>query len=73
MGGTMRLGLWACALQDGSLAAAAYAPAPVVRERHRHRWEFNNRYRPAATRPGCISAASRPTAGWWRSPSWIAA
>jgi CTP synthase len=52
MGGTMRLGLWACALQEGSLAAAAYAPAPVVRERHRHRWEFNNRYRPAATAAG---------------------
>ena len=52
MGGTMRLGLWACALQDGSLAAAAYAPAPVVRERHRHRWEFNNRYRPAASAAG---------------------
>ena len=52
MGGTMRLGLWACALQDGSLAAAAYTPAPVVRERHRHRWEFNNRYRPAASAAG---------------------
>ena len=52
MGGTMRLGLWPCALQEGSLAAAAYTPAPVVRERHRHRWEFNNRYRPAASAAG---------------------
>ena len=52
MGGTMRLGLWPCALQPGSLAAAAYTPDPQVRERHRHRWEFNNRYRANATAAG---------------------
>ncbi len=52
MGGTMRLGLWPCALQPGSLAAAAYAPQVTVRERHRHRWEFNNRYRQAASAAG---------------------
>ncbi len=52
MGGTMRLGLWPCDLQVGSLAAAAYAPEPHVNERHRHRWEFNNRYRAAAAAAG---------------------
>ncbi len=52
LGGTMRLGLWPCELQPGTLAAAAYAPATRVRERHRHRWEFNNRYRAAATAAG---------------------
>lgn len=52
LGGTMRLGLWPCALQPDSLAAAAYAPESRVRERHRHRWEFNNRYRPASAAAG---------------------
>ena len=45
MGGTMRLGIYPCLLQEGTLAAAAYAPVPRVDERHRHRWEFNNRFR----------------------------
>ncbi|HZU86685.1 MAG TPA: CTP synthase [Anaerolineaceae bacterium] len=44
MGGTMRLGLYECHLQPGSIAAQAYAQ-PVVQERHRHRFEFNNAYR----------------------------
>ncbi|GAB4396658.1 MAG: CTP synthase [Anaerolineales bacterium] len=44
MGGTMRLGLYPCHLQEGSLAQACYA-APIVQERHRHRFEFNNAYR----------------------------
>jgi CTP synthase len=48
----MRLGLWPCALQAGSLAAAAYAPEAQVRERHRHRWEFNNHYRGRAQAAG---------------------
>ena len=52
MGGTMRLGVWPCQLQPGSLAADAYAPEPRIRERHRHRWEFNNRYRTLATDKG---------------------
>ncbi len=44
MGGTMRLGLYPCVLQEGSLAHAAYGK-PMVQERHRHRFEFNNAYR----------------------------
>ena len=43
MGGTMRLGLYPCVLQQGSKAASAYA-VPEVEERHRHRFEFNNAY-----------------------------
>lgn len=46
MGGTMRLGLYPCVLQEGSQAAQAYAPATRIDERHRHRWEFSNRFRP---------------------------
>ena len=44
MGGTMRLGLYPCKLQPGSLAHRAYGEE-VVYERHRHRFEFNNEYR----------------------------
>jgi len=44
MGGTMRLGLYPCRLQPGSIAAEAYN-LEEVEERHRHRFEFNNAYR----------------------------
>jgi len=44
MGGTMRLGLYPCELQTGSLAAEAYQQE-CVEERHRHRFEFKNVYR----------------------------
>ncbi len=44
MGGTMRLGVYPCCLEAGSVAGAAYG-VPEVPERHRHRWEFNNAYR----------------------------
>jgi CTP synthase len=44
MGGTMRLGLYPCQLQPGTLAAEAYGK-DEVQERHRHRFEFVNAYR----------------------------
>jgi CTP synthase len=44
LGGTMRLGLYPCALQPDSQAADAYQIG-AVQERHRHRFEFNNAYR----------------------------
>ena len=44
MGGTMRLGLYPCALQPDSIAYEAYGK-PLVQERHRHRFELNNSYR----------------------------
>jgi CTP synthase len=44
MGGTMRLGLYPCQLQEGTYAAAAYSET-LVHERHRHRFELNNSYR----------------------------
>jgi CTP synthase len=43
-GATMRLGLYPCDLEPGSVAAKAYNLAQV-NERHRHRFEFNNAYR----------------------------
>jgi len=44
LGGTMRLGLYPCELQPGSIAAQAYQQ-PLVQERHRHRFELNNAFR----------------------------
>jgi CTP synthase len=44
MGGTMRLGLYPCQLQLGTIAANAYQK-DEVQERHRHRFEFVNMYR----------------------------
>jgi CTP synthase len=43
-GGTMRLGLYAAKLAEGSRARELYGQE-LVYERHRHRWEVNNRYR----------------------------
>ena len=46
LGGTLRLGKYACQLAEGSRAAAAYG-SQAIWERHRHRYEFNNTYRTA--------------------------
>ena len=43
-GGTMRLGLYAAKLAEGSVVRKLY-DEELVYERHRHRWEVNNRYR----------------------------
>jgi CTP synthase len=52
MGGTMRLGLYPCALQPNTCAAQAYDGQKLVQERHRHRFEFNNNYRKALEAKG---------------------
>jgi CTP synthase len=43
MGGTMRLGSYACKLEPDSLAFKAYGEE-IIHERHRHRYEFNCLY-----------------------------
>jgi CTP synthase len=45
-GATMRLGVYPCQLEPGTVAARAYGD-DVVEERHRHRFEFNNAAREA--------------------------
>jgi CTP synthase len=58
LGGTMRLGLYPCALLEGSRAQAAYG-SDLIQERHRHRYEFNNQYRQQfAARGMCFSGTS---------------
>jgi CTP synthase len=59
MGGTMRLGVYPCALVQGSLAARAYN-ADNVWERHRHRFEFNNRYRESLGEAGLLASGLSP-------------
>ncbi len=44
MGGTMRLGAWACDLKEGTLVHDVYRGQQRIFERHRHRYEFNNDY-----------------------------
>jgi CTP synthase len=51
MGGTMRLGAYACKLEEGSNAYAAYGEQNIS-ERHRHRLEVNNDYREALKKSG---------------------
>ncbi len=43
LGGTMRLGSYACELVAGSLAHTLYGTS-IIHERHRHRYEFNCLY-----------------------------
>jgi CTP synthase len=58
-GGTMRLGAYPCALQEGSLAARLYGKKRIS-ERHRHRYEFNNAYRELFTNKGMIFSGLSP-------------
>ncbi|SLM94221.1 CTP synthase [Corynebacterium casei] len=48
LGGTMRLGAYPAALQEGSVVAEVYGSVEVS-ERHRHRYEVNNAYREQIT------------------------
>ncbi|WP_240376201.1 CTP synthase [Bacillus piscicola] len=59
LGGTLRLGLYPCKLQDGSKAQAAYEQE-VVYERHRHRYEFNNAYREQLEEAGLVFSGTSP-------------
>jgi CTP synthase len=59
MGGTMRLGAYACDLQPNSLAARVYGSARI-HERHRHRFEFNNHYRDVFQKNGMALSGLSP-------------
>ena len=51
LGGTMRLGSYACRLKPGSISHRLYG-ADVIHERHRHRYEFNSLYEQALAEQG---------------------
>ncbi|MCP8967954.1 CTP synthase [Ectobacillus ponti] len=59
LGGTLRLGLYPCKLQEETKAFNAYGE-PVVYERHRHRYEFNNQYRQQMEQAGFVFSGTSP-------------
>jgi CTP synthase len=59
LGGTMRLGSYACELTPGSLAQRVYG-ANLIHERHRHRYEFNCLYERALTEHGLRISGRSP-------------
>lgn len=59
LGGTMRLGLYACRLVPNTLAFKLYQEE-VIYERHRHRYEFNNAYRQSFTEDGYLVSGTSP-------------
>jgi len=59
LGGTMRLGAWACKLEPGSFAHKAYGELEIS-ERHRHRYEFNREYEAVLTAGGLKITGATP-------------
>ena len=59
LGGTMRLGAYACELTPGSLAQHTYGTS-LVHERHRHRYEFNCLYERTLTEKGLRISGRSP-------------
>ena len=59
MGGTMRLGLYAAKLAEGSLARSLFGEE-LIYERHRHRYEVNNRFRRDLEAAGLVLSGISP-------------
>jgi CTP synthase len=58
-GGTMRLGVYPCVLQEDTLTLKVYGKKKIS-ERHRHRYEFNNGYREAFVGRGMVLSGLSP-------------
>jgi CTP synthase len=58
-GGTMRLGVYPCVLQEDTLTLKVYGKKKIS-ERHRHRYEFNNGYREAFVGSGMVLSGLSP-------------
>ncbi len=64
MGGTMRLGAYACTLREGSHTATIYAADEgKIMERHRHRYEFNSAYEQQYEDKGMQCVGKNPDSG----------
>lgn len=61
-GGTMRLGAFACTLNPGTKARAAYKK-DLIHERHRHRFEVNDAFKPRLSEKGMIFSGICPDNG----------
>lgn len=62
MGGTMRLGAYACTLEEGSRVKEIYSKSDIE-ERHRHRYEFNNQYLNEFEAAGMKCSGRNPESG----------
>lgn len=62
MGGTMRLGAYACDLKEGSKIREIYG-VPQISERHRHRYEFNSTFREKFEEAGMKCVGTNPETG----------
>lgn len=62
MGGTMRLGAYACKVSKGTKAYQVYGKE-TISERHRHRFEFNNKYLESFADHGMIASGLNPDTG----------
>lgn len=62
LGGTMRLGSYACDLLEGTHSKEVYAQAHIT-ERHRHRYEFNGEYRELFEKHGLVISGVNPETG----------
>ena len=54
IGGTMRLGAYACDVKSNSLLSQIYNGSKKITERHRHRYEANPKYRDEFENAGLI-------------------
>lgn len=59
LGGTLRLGLYECRLEENTVAKKAYNQE-LISERHRHRYEFNNDYLNIFKEKGMIFSGVNP-------------
>src|SRR3989339_670119 len=59
MGGTMRLGAYACRIESKTLLHKIYKKK-LVYERHRHRFEFNNRFKKLFESRGMVFSGTNP-------------
>ena len=59
MGGTMRLGLYPCKMEENTVSKNAYEEE-IVYERHRHRYELNNEYRKRLKEKGMVMSGISP-------------
>ncbi len=60
LGGTMRLGAYACVLKKGTHAHALYGKASEIHERHRHRYEVDTAYIEPLEEKGLIFSGMSP-------------
>ena len=61
-GGTMRLGAWACDVEEDSIAYKVYGERSIA-ERHRHRFEFNDDYKAQIEAAGMKATGLNPETG----------